>query len=381
MGIKRLVYQHILKELQPGRALILYGPRRTGKTYLLKQLIEDKKIAESQTIAFFNGDEGRVQDNFSTRNSLQMRSFIGQKTTLLIIDEAQQIPLIGDNLKLLIDTYPELQIIVSGSASFELAQQVGEPLTGRAKILYLYPVSAQEIIQTTGRFTYEQGLEGSIIYGGYPKLFSLSSLKAKQDYLTELVDSYLFRDVLMLEQVKNPKKLRDLLTLIAYQIGMEVSLQELGTSLNIHKDTVARYLDLFEKSFVLINVRGFSRNLRKEVTKMSRYYFYDTGIRNALIQNFNSFSLRNDIGQLWENYVFIERRKKLSYGEIAANYYFWRTYNQKEVDIVEERGGNLFGYEVKWGKGAKQAPQEWLDAYPGAKFQVVGQSNYLDFIT
>ena len=328
----------------------------------------------------FNGDEHVVQNSFSQNNSQQMYHFIGKETTLLIIDEAQHIPHIGENMKLLIDTYPGLNIILSGSASFELAQKVGEPLTGRQKTLYLYPISAAEIVRQQGRLFYDQTREERLIYGSYPKLFSLSSLGEKEEYLTELVDSYLFRDILELEKIRNAKKLRDLLTLVAHQIGMEVSLQELGTQIGIHKDTVARYLDLFEKSFVLINIRGFSRNLRKEVTKTSRYYFYDNGVRNALIQNFNSLSLRNDVGQLWENYIIIERKKKRVYEGICANTYFWRTYDQKEIDSVEERDGNLYGYEIKWGKNSKKIPKEWAVSYPGAQYEVITQDNHLDFI-
>lgn len=381
MDIARIAYKQIKEGIQPGRVLILYGPRRTGKTFLLTKLIADDTLKLRYKIAMFNGDESSVQHNLSLKNSQQMRNFVGKDTSLLIIDEAQHIPFIGDNIKLLIDTYPELTIILSGSASFELAQKVGEPLTGRQKTLYLYPISAQEIIESQGRLFYEQTMEEGLIYGGYPKLFSLPSMQDKKEYLTELVDSYLFRDILELEQVRNSRKLRDLLTLIAHQIGMEVSLQELGTSIGIHKDTVARYLDLFEKSFVLINVRGFSRNLRKEITKTSRYYFYDNGIRNTLIQNFNPLSLRNDVGQLWENYIVIERRKKRVYEGIHANTYFWRTYDQKEIDSIEEREGKLFGYEIKWGKNSKKAPKEWVTTYPGAEYHVITCDNHLDFIS
>lgn len=381
MDIARIAYKQIKEGIQPGRVLILYGPRRTGKTFLLTKLIADDTLKLRYKIAMFNGDESSVQHNLSLKNSQQMRNFVGKDTSLLIIDEAQHIPFIGDNIKLLIDTYPELTIILSGSASFELAQKVGEPLTGRQKTLYLYPLSAQEIIESQGRLFYEQTMEEGLIYGGYPKLFSLPSMQDKKEYLTELVDSYLFRDILELEQVRNSRKLRDLLTLIAHQIGMEVSLQELGTSIGLHKDTVARYLDLFEKSFVLINVRGFSRNLRKEITKTSRYYFYDNGIRNTLIQNFNPLSLRNDVGQLWENYIVIERRKKRVYEGIHANTYFWRTYDQKEIDSIEEREGKLFGYEIKWGKNSKKAPKEWVTTYPGAEYHVITCDNHLDFIS
>lgn len=381
MDISRITYSQLQQDIQPGRVLVLYGPRRTGKTFLLSKLSRDNAIGEEYKVQMFNGDEHVVQNNFSQNNSQQMLHFIGKDTTLLIIDEAQHIPHIGENIKLLIDTYPALSVILSGSASFELAQKVGEPLTGRQKTLYLYPISAAEVIKQQGRLFYDQTLEERLIYGSYPKLFSLSNLEEKKDYLTELVDSYLFRDILELEKIRNAKKLRDLLTLVAHQIGMEVSLQELGTQIGIHKDTVARYLDLFEKSFVLINIRGFSRNLRKEVTKTSRYYFYDNGIRNALIQNFNPLSLRNDVGQLWENYIIIERKKKRAYEGIRANTFFWRTYDQKEIDSVEERDGSLFGYEIKWGKNTQKVPKEWAIFYPGAQYEVITQDNHLEFIT
>ncbi len=278
------------------------------------------------------------------------------------------------------DHFPQLAIVASGSASFTLAQQVGEPLTGRKKTIQLYPIAASEIIQTTTVADYLDMLDQRLVYGSYPQLFQMNDETQQQDYLRELVDSYLFRDILTLETIRNPKKIRDLLTMLAFQIGQEVSLSELGKTLELHSNTVYRYLDLLEQSFVVMNVRGFSRNLRKEVTKTSRYYFYDVGIRNALINNFNPLSLRDDVGMLWENYIVMERVKKQQYQRIHSNNYFWRTYDQKEIDWVEERGGKLHGYEIKWKSKAVRPPQDWLKTYDAATYQLITQENHIEFI-
>jgi len=309
-----------------------------------------------------------------------MKDLIGKETTLFILDEAQKIEKIGDNLKLLIDEVPKLKIIASGSASFELANQLGEPLTGRKKTIKLYPVWVKELIDTKGKLFYEEIFEQHLIYGGYPEVFSKNSLIEKREYLEELVSDYLFRDILELESIKNSKKLRDLLTLLAFQIGGEVSLNELANSLDLHKNTVARYLDLLEKSFIIINIRGFSRNLRKEVYKTSRYYFYDNGVRNAIINNFNPLNLRDDIGQLWENYIVTERLKKQMYQKILANNYFWRTYTKKEIDWIEEKEGRLYGYEIKWQKENEKPPKDWLENYQNASYQLITKENYLSFV-
>lgn len=284
-------------------------------------------------------------------------------------------------MKLFTDNFPNLKIIATGSASFELASQVGEPLTGRKKTLLLYPISASDLIATGGQQYYLERFDQHLIYGGYPEVLLKTVLDEKREYLMELLDSYLFRDILELEKVKNSRKLRDLLTLVAFQIGKEVSLTELGNSLDLHKNTVSRYLDLMEKAFILVNVRGFSRNLRKEVYKNSRWYFWDNGVRNALINNFNSLKLRNDAGELWENYLAIERLKKQSYASIISNNYFWRTYDQKEIDWVEEREGRLYGYEFAWSEEKKRKPpSDWLKTYSNASYEVIARENYLKFI-
>ncbi len=375
MNIKRIISNKLPKEIQPGRVVLLYGPRRVGKTTLLHEV----QRSQSKNVLFLNGEVGATQQALSTTSLQQLKSIIGNHT-ILIIDEAQHIPGVGLQLKILVDHFPQLAIVASGSASFTLAQQVGEPLTGRKKTIQLYPIAASEIIQTTTVADYLDMLDQRLVYGSYPQLFQMNDETQQQDYLRELVDSYLFRDILTLETIRNPKKIRDLLTMLAFQIGQEVSLSELGKTLELHSNTVYRYLDLLEQSFVVMNVRGFSRNLRKEVTKTSRYYFYDVGIRNALINNFNPLSLRDDVGMLWENYIVMERVKKQQYQRIHSNNYFWRTYDQKEIDWVEERGGKLHGYEIKWKSKAVRPPQDWLKTYDAATYQLITQENHIEFI-
>lgn len=378
MNIKRIISKQLLPEIQAGRVLLLYGPRRVGKTTILQNL--QHNLSDKYKILFLNGEVGATQQAFDTTSLQELKTLIGDHT-LLMIDEAQHIQDIGQKLKLLVDHFPQLSIIATGSASFTLAQHVGEPLTGRKKTLHLYTIAASEIIQTTNVPDYLDMLEQRLVYGSYPQLFQINNLEQQQDYLRELIDSYLFRDILTLETIRNAKKMRDLLELLAFQIGQEVSLSELGNTLDLHKNTVYRYLDLLEQSFVILNVRGFSRNLRKEVTKTSRYYFYDVGIRNALINNFNPLSLRNDVGMLWENYIVMERLKKQQYENMHSNNYFWRTYDQKEIDWVEERAGKLHGYEIKWKPQTARPPRDWLETYANATYDLITRQNHLQFIT
>ena len=300
---------------------------------------------------------------------------------LLIIDEAQRIPEIGLNLKILIDNHPETTIIATGSASFALANSINEPLTGRKITFTLYPLSYPEISQSFGALETKSQLEQWLIWGGYPEIVT-SPLHLRARLIGELVGSYLFRDLLELVGLRRADKLVDLLRLLAFQIGREVSLNELATNLGINRQTVERYLDLLEKVFVIYRVGGFSRNLRKEITKNARYYFFDNGVRNSLIQNFNPLALRDDVGQLWENFLMIERIKAHEYAGHNVNRYFWRTYDQKEIDLIEEQQGQLFGFEFKWGtSGFKRTTrQSFLSAYPHAQLQTVNQENFVEFL-
>ncbi|MGB2632184.1 MAG: ATP-binding protein, partial [Minisyncoccales bacterium] len=336
-------YDDLGKYLKPNKVLVIYGPRRVGKTTLLNNFLSGCKLK-------YRLDSG---DNIKTREILASQDFDILKNyaadyELIAIDEAQRIPNVGFGLKILADQIPNLKIIATGSSSFELSGQVGEPLTGRKTTVTLYPVAQLELGRIKNRFDLKNELAQSLIFGGYPEVVVATSNKDRAKVLAEIVNSYLLKDILEIEQVKGSKMLLDLLRLVAFQVGGEVSLSELGNQLGIDYKTVARYLDLFEKSFVLYNLRGYSRNLRKEITKKSKYYFYDNGVRNAVISNFNDLNLRDDVGALWENFMVSERLKRNSYREVFSNNYFWRTWDQKEVDFVEEREGKLFGYEFKW---------------------------------
>ncbi len=377
MNINRQLFTRFLSKIKKNKVVLLYGPRRVGKTTLLKEVFNHLKKTEK--IKLVNGELSVIQDALSIQSLQSLKNFLGD-TTLLIIDEAQRIPNVGLILKIIVDNIEGIKVIASGSASLALSQKVGEPLTGRQKIIHLFPISAKEIINFKDEIYYQENLDNYLIFGSYPEIFHLSSQEDKIEYLSELLDSFLFRDILELERIKNSKKLRDLLALLAFQIGQEVSLNELSNSLDLHINTVARYLDLLEKSFILINIRAFNRNLRKEISKTSRYYFYDLGIRNAIINNFNQLKLRDDVGALWENYIIIERIKKQNYTPIFSNNYFWRTYDRKEIDFVEERDGRLFGYEIKWANKKAKEPALWKETYKEAEFEVINRQNFLSFI-
>ncbi len=368
--------ENLEKALIPGKAVIIYGARRTGKTTLVKQFLQD--IDEPYLLV--SGEDLTVQGYLASQSIEKLSAFVGANR-LLVIDEAQKVPNIGANLKLIIDHIPGIRIIATGSSSFDLARAVGEPLTGRKTTLRLYPLSQLEIGQIEQRHQTDANLENRLIYGSYPEVVLTNDNRAREQYLKEIVASYLYKDVLELDGIRHSAKISRLLQLMAFQVGKEVSYTELGTSLGMSKNTIERYLDLLEKAFVIQKLSGFSRNLRSEITKNSRYYFIDNGVRNALINNFNAVQLRNDVGELWENYLVIERMKRQEYLQEQANNYFWRTYSQKEIDLVEEREGKLFGYEMKWGTTQTKAPKEWLEAYPNATWQLMNRQNYLELIT
>ncbi len=359
----------------PGKVVVIYGARQVGKTTLAKKFLEglDEKVL------FVDGDDITVRQYLESQSVSQLRDFVGDHS-LLVIDEAQHVEKIGLNLKLIVDHIPNLKVVATGSSSFDLAKDVGEPLTGRKFVLKLYPLAQMEVSQIESRHETKANLESRLVYGSYPEVVTIRDNARRKEYLREIVSSYLFKDILALEGIRYANKLVRLLQLLGFQIGKEVSLTELGSQLGMSKNTVERYLDLLEKVFVIYRLSGFSRNLRKEITKNHRYYFVDNGIRNAVIQNFNPISLRDDMGQIWENYILAERMKWREYLRESGNAYFWRTYDRKEIDLVEERTGKLHGYEVKWAKTSKNAPRDWRVNYPGAEFQIIHRDNYLEFI-
>lgn len=377
MKIKRTLFTQLEASLKPGKVLVLYGPRQVGKTTLAKDLMASLPLRSK----FVNADELLYREILASQNSQRLGELLGY-AELLVIDEAQRVPDIGLNLKILVDTFPQAKIIATGSASFELASKLSEPLTGRKLTFNLYPVSYEEVQDAFGKIESRAQLERWLIWGGYPAIVTTDQPASRESLLGELVGSYLYRDILELEGVRRADKIVDLLRLLAYQIGQEVSIAELATSLGLNFQTVSKYLDLLEKVFVIFKVNGFSRNLRKEVTKNSRYYFYDNGVRNSLIQNFNPLALRNDVGQLWENFLVIERRKANQFAGRHVNSYFWRTYDQKEIDCIEEHGGRLYGYEFKWQAGdlRRAVRNEFMEAYPDSDLMTVNRENFEEFL-
>lgn len=368
-------YETVENYLRKGKVNLLYGPRRVGKTALVKQLLKKKKLP----VFMGEGDDIQLRNILSSNDkSKLMMAFADYK--YIFIDEAQRIPDIGWGLKILIDNLPDTTIIASGSSSFKLSSLVGAPLTGRSVTNMLYPVSITEMKKQFGGMHIIQNLENYLIYGMYPEALVGKNNNEKISYINELRNSYLLKDILELENIRNSDKLFDLLRMLAYQIGDEVSLNEIGNALQLSKHTIARYIDLLEKAFIIKKIGGFSRNLRKEIVKTSRYYFYDNGIRNSIINNFNPIEHRNDIGMLWENFMVMERLKKQEYENINSNNYFWRTYDRKEVDFVEERDGKLYGYEFKWNPKKTKIQQVWLDTYENSSFEIVSRDNFMEYV-
>ena len=369
-------YSDLSRYLKKNHVLIIYGPRQVGKTTLIKQFLSHTKLKYKLD----SGDNIRTQHLLGSQDFDQILEY-AEGYDLIVIDEAQQIPNIGMALKILVDQIPDLRIIATGSSSFSLAQSVGEPLTGRKMTLTLFPLAQLELLKEINRHELRERLEEFLIFGAYPEIIVAKNRDEKIALLGELVDSYLLRDILALEKLKRSDILLNLVKLLAFQIGQLVSHHELATQLHIDTKTVGRYLDLLEKSFVIAKLGGYSSNLRKEVTSKHKYYFLDLGIRNAVIAQFNPISLRNDIGQLWENFIFIERVKKCSYTGFYGNRYFWRSYQGQEVDFLEEIENTLTLYETKWSTTKKIKPPSLLTKhFPDASFHLINPQNYLEYI-
>jgi len=378
LRLERVVFAQLISQTIPGRVLILLGARRVGKTSLLKELATS---FGSELVLSLNGEDQATLDRLSIKSVENYRAMLG-KVKYLIIDEAQNIPEIGLKLKLIVDELPEVAIIVTGSSMFELTNQLGEPLVGRSFVIQLFPLAQLEFNAYENLIETDARLQQRMVLGSYPELVHLTTEEDKIDYLEGIVNSYLLKDILAFQGIKKSDKIMELLRLVAFQIGSEVSIDELASNLKgISRNTIETYLELLAKVFVIYPVQGFSRNLRKEIRKSNRWYFYDNGIRNALIRNYNVINLRNDTGQLWENYLMAERMKVNAYLKRRVNTYFWRTYDQQEIDLVEESGSSLVAYEFKWNKTKVKVPSAWKNTYADAKFVLVNQENYLDFIT
>lgn len=371
--IKRAV--DISENLKKGKVLVIYGPRQVGKTTLIKEYLAQTNFKYK----YSTGDDLQLVADLSKCTIISTKNYVGDYN-LLVIDEAQKIPNIGLALKLMVDTYPDKFFIATGSSSFDLASQTAEPLTGRKNVVDLYPISQLELSRDFSHSELINQVESLLIYGSYPDVWTQPTYIEKERVVRQLTNSYVLKDVLEYSGIKNSNKVLAMLKLLAFQIGSEVSTVEIAKNVSLDSKTVANYLDLLEKSFIIFSLGGFSRNLRKEVSKMSKYYFFDIGIRNALISNFNNLEDRNDVGQLWENFLMIERRKRNSYTSFNTNSYFWRTYDRKEIDLIEENGGELNGFEFKWKNVKKKVPTLWLDTYSEATYTEINKDNYLDFV-
>jgi hypothetical protein len=368
--------ENLVSLVQSGKVIVIYGARRVGKTTLLHEYV---KNVDRKAVLFVNGDDITARQYLESQSIEKLKDFVGRHR-YLIVDEAQYVKHIGINLKLIIDHVPGIKVIATGSSSFDLAQNVGEPLTGRRFVLKLFPLAQMELSNLEKAHETAANLETRLIYGSYPEVITLRDNKLREEYLRELIASYLFKDILALDGIRYSEKLVRLLQLLAFQIGNEVSLAEIGRQLAMSKNTVERYLELLEKVFVIFRLSGFSRNLRKEITKNNRYFFYDVGIRNALVGMFNPLDLRDDTGKLWENYIISEFHKQREYQRRSSSFYFWRTYDRKEIDLVEDYSGKLSGYEIKWKKTRVNAPKDWRKHYPGAGYEVINRDNYLDHL-
>ncbi len=375
--VTRAIKIQIQQLLTQNKVLLVSGTRRVGKTYLIKSIQEDYK----QATVILNGEDFDVQELLRNRSVANYKRIISL-AKLMILDESQVIPEIGQVLKLMIDTNPDLTILATGSSSFDLLNKAGEPLTGRQIQFNLYPLAQLELKDTETYIQTTQNLDERLIYGSYPEIIQFQTNKEKADYLTQLIQSYLLKDILAFEGIRQADKIVRLLRLIAYQISGEVSTNELATQLGISRATIENYLDLLSKVFIIYRLPAYSTNQRKEVSKSSKWYFFDNGIRNAIINNFSAPALRNDMGSLWENYLLAERIKRNSYLKENAQQYFWRNYNQQEVDLIEMKDDKLQAFEFKYSPQKKvKIPAAFASAYPEASFESISRDNYLEWIT
>lgn len=371
----RTIQAQLESVLFRGKIVILYGARQTGKTTLVRRILSQYQGRSR----FLNCDEPDVRMALEDRTSTALRQYIGN-VELLVIDEAQRVKDIGLTLKLLVDRWPEIQILATGSSSFELANRTREPLTGRKFEFHLHPLSMQELWDHNGEIETRRGMARRLVYGLYPEVVREDGVMATE-LLREIASSYLYKDILMWKDIRKPEILDRLLRALALQVGSEVSLNELGQTLGVDKQTVATYLDVLEQAFIVFRLNSFSRNLRVELKKSRKIYFWDVGLRNALIQNLNPIEARTDRGALWENFLVSERIKRMQNERQANRSFFWRTHQQKEIDYIEESNGQLRAFEFKWRSHQKTTPPKvFRDAYPEATFQVVDSENWSDFL-
>jgi len=375
MLITRKIQKKAEKALFKGKIVIIYGPRQVGKTTLVKQI----KEKYSDGSAYFNCDEPDIREALTNKTSTELREFLNlDRKKMIVLDEAQRVKNIGITLKLIVDNFPEIQVIATGSSSFDLANEISEPLTGRKNEFFLYPFSLEELGQIYSEIEVDRLLENRMIFGMYPEIILKKDDLEKS--LKSLVQSYLYKDVLQYQNIKNPEILGKLLQALALQVGNEVSYNELAGTVGVDKNTIASYIQILEKAFIIFRLNPYSRNLRSEIKKLRKIYFYDNGVRNALINNLNPLNLRQDQGALWENFILSERVKYNNNNALDKNLYFWRTKQKQEIDFLEESNGALSAFELKWQKDKFNIPKAFSDAYPGVKVDLVNRKNYRKFV-
>lgn len=372
--IKKDILSHLSSETKKNKIIILYGARQVGKSTLVNEILAKLSLK----VLKINADEAKYREVLASQDLRKLTSLV-KGYEVIFIDEAQRVENIGINLKILIDNFKDLKIIVTGSSAFELANKVKEPLTGRTITYKLFPIAFLELGKKYSDFELVDTLEERLRFGSYPEIFQYETDSERKDYLSELAEAYLYKDIFDLTDIRHTARLKDLLKLLAFQIGSEVSLTELGQQLSMSKDTVNNYISVLEQAFVLFRLSGFSKNLRKEVTKMDKIYFYDLGIRNILIDNLKPIKDRDDVGKLFENFLITERLKLNSYKKAYASSYFWRIYTGAELDYVEEKEMLLYGYEFKYSKTKASVPKSWIETYK-ADYKLISKENFLDFI-
>lgn len=372
--INRTLTTPLLNSLKKGKVVAVFGARRTGKTTLMNIIT---KSLSGEKALILNGEDFDVASILSSQRQELIKTLVAGYD-FLFIDEAQNIRNIGQGLKLLVDTQPDISVFVTGSSSFDLRNQIGEPLTGRSRFFMLFPFSIDEM--AVGYLDALRMLNTSLVFGSYPQVAIEDSLNEKRHLLENIRNGYLLKDVLQLENIKDSLFVMNLLKLLAFQIGNDISMNELAKNLQTTVKTIKRYLEILQKAFIIFRLNGFSRNLRKEISKSPRFYFWDNGIRNAIISNFSSLEMRDDVGKLWENYCISERVKKQTYLETFSNFYYWRTYDQKEIDLIEETDGLIKAFEFKWGDKDSKIPKAFRENYPDAEFQTINRTSFFEFL-
>lgn len=372
--ITRLIERRIIDCIRPQKAILVFGARRVGKTILLNSIL--KKITQRHLL--LNGEDVETQQLLAVNSIKRFQELFGGYQ-LLAIDEAQAIPDIGMRIKLLVDNVPGLSVIAIGSSALDLLNRTGEPLVGRAHSFYLFPFSQEELNSVETQIETISNLETRLIFGSFPELYAMTTVAERTDYLQSVIKSYMLKDILTIDGIRNSSKMYNLLRLIAFQVGSEVSYDELARNIGLSRNTVEHYLTLLSQVFVIFKLGAYSTNLRKEITKGNKWYFYDNGIRNALINQLSLLNMRNDEGVLWENYLISEKMKKNYFHNLNNEYYFWRTYDQKEIDLIEKSfGGHLSAFEFKWGNKIPKVPRAFAQHYRNATYHVINRDNYLE---